>query len=459
MADLIIANGYVVTMNPERTVFADGALAIDGKRISAVGSSNEILGRHTAPQTIDARGMMVIPGLIDGHNHPNQYLSKGIGDDVNILVWLRRILAYEAHLTDEEAYLGALGNFVEMIHSGTTCFNEPGSYFPDAIGQAASDVGIRGILNRSTLDLLERGKELPEKLWEDADTAIRRAQETVQRWDRAADGRVRAWYSLRHATSASDQLAIEMKRLADEARVGLHCHAAVGDYENERSLKRFSKRSLHRLHDLGLLSANLYLVHMGAANEEEIDWLKQYDVKVAHCPSASMFGAYGVIANKRIPEMIKKGVTVSLGTDSATAGRFLDMVRCMYLAACAHKDAYVDPEIMGAYKALEMATIDGAKACLWEDQIGSLEVGKRADLALIDMSGLEWKPCRDPIRNLVYGANGTSVDSVIVDGHVLMRHRVMTGIDEAWLKSELERLAARVMDRAGVKAGSAWPIV
>jgi cytosine/adenosine deaminase-related metal-dependent hydrolase len=402
--------------------------------------------------------MLVLPGLIDAHNHPNQYLSKGIGDDVNILIWLRRVLAYEAHLTEEEAYLGALGNFVEMIRSGTTCFNEPGGYFPDAIGRAASQIGIRGILNRSTLDLLERGKELPDTLWEDVDTTIRRAHETVRRWNGAADGRLRAWYSLRHATSVSDRLAIEIKKLADEARTGLHCHAAVGAYENDRSLDQFGKRSLHRLHDLGLLSPNLYLVHMGAANEAEIDWLKHYDVKVAHCPSASMFGAYGVIGNKRIPEMIRKGVTVSLGTDSATAGRFLDMVRCMYLAACAHKDAYVDPEIMGAYKALEMATIDGAKACLWDDQIGSLEVGKLADLALIDMSGLDWKPCRDPIRNLVYGADGKSVDTVIVDGRVLMRHRVMTAIDEAWLKSEIEGVAARLMDRAGVKAGSIWPI-
>ncbi|HEY1720412.1 MAG TPA: amidohydrolase family protein [Magnetospirillaceae bacterium] len=128
-------------------------------------------------------------------------------------------------------------------------------------------------------------------------------------------------------------------------------------------------------------------------------------------------------------------------------------------AACAHKDAFVDPEIMGAYKALEMATIDGARACLWDDEIGSLEAGKLADLVLIETSGIEWKPCRDPIRNLVYSADGASVDTVIVNGQVLMRHRVMTGIDETWLKSELERVATNLMDRAGVKAGPLWPII
>lgn len=458
MADTIITHGYVVTMNPQRTIYSDGAVAIEGKKIVAVGPTSEILASHKAPQTIDASGKIVLPGLIDGHNHPNQYLSKGIGDDVDIMIWLQRVLAYESHLTEEEAYLGALGNFVEMVRSGTTCFNEPGSYFPDAIGEAARQIGIRGILNRSTLDMLQPGTELPENLYEDLDSNLRHAEEAVAKWNGAADGRLRAWFSLRHATSVSDQLAQEIKKLADREKVGIHCHAAVGNYENERSLKRFGKRSLVRLRDLGLFGSRLYLVHMGAPNEQEIDWLQQDDVKVSHCPSASMFGAYGVIWNKKIPEMVRKGVTVSLGTDSATAGRFLDMVRCMYLAACAHKDAYADPEIMGAYKALEMATIDGARGCLWDDAIGSLEAGKLADITVIAMDGIEWTPCRDPIRNLIYSANGKSVDTVIVDGRVLMRHRSIVAVDEEWLKRELERVSASLMERAGVSFVPPWPV-
>ena len=415
-ADTIIKNGYIVTMDPDRTILSDGAVAIAGTRIAAVGPSSEIVAAWHAPQTIDAKGAIVLPGLIDGHNHPNQYLSKGIGDDVEIFGWLKNIFAYESCLSAEEAYIGALGNFVEMVRSGTTCFNEPGSYHANSLGRAAEQVGIRGILSRSTIDLLDPSIPFPPNLVEDFATIVERAEATVERWNGAADGRLRAWYSLRHAISVSDDLALAIKQRADRDGVGIHCHAAVAEYENVSALERFGKRSLQRLHDLGLFAPNLYLVHMGAASDHEIDLLARHDVKVSHCPSASMFGSYGVIQNRKIPLMIERGIKVSLGSDSATAGRFLDLVRCMYLAACAHRDAYASPEVMGAYKAVEMATIDGACACLWHDEIGALVPGKQADITIIDMAEIDWKPCRDPVRSLVYTANGTSVDTVMVAG-------------------------------------------
>jgi 5-methylthioadenosine/S-adenosylhomocysteine deaminase len=457
-ADTIIKNGYVVTMDPDRTILSDGAVAIVGTRIAAVGPSSEIVAGWHAPQIIDARGSIVLPGLIDGHNHPNQYLSKGIGDDVEIFTWLRNIFAYEAHLSPEEAYIGALGNFVEMVRSGTTCFNEPGSYHTDAIGRAAEQVGIRGILSRSTMDLLDPSIPFPPNLVEDFATIVERAEATVERWNGAAHGRLRAWYSLRHAISVSDELALAIKQRADRDGVGIHCHAAVGDYENVSAIERFGKRSLQRLHDLGLFAPNLYLVHMGAASDDEIDLLAHFDVKVSHCPSASMFGSYGVIQNRKIPLMIERGIKVSLGSDSATAGRFLDLVRCMYLAACAHRDAYASPDVMGAYKSIEMATIDGACACLWHDEIGALVAGMEADITIIDTADIDWKPCRDPIRSLVYTANGTSVDTVIVAGRVLMRHRQMTMIDERWLRRELEQVGTNVMKRAGITTTIPWPV-
>ena len=171
-----------------------------------------------------------------------------------------------------------------------------------------------------------------------------------------------------------------------------------------------------------------------------------------------MFGSYGVIQNRKIPLMIERGIKVSLGSDSATAGRFLDLVRCMYLAACAHRDAYASPEVMGAYKAIEMATVDGACACLCHHEIGSLVRGKQADITIVDMGDIDWKPCRDPIRSLVYTANGTSVDTVLVAGRVLMRHRQMTMIDERWLKRELEQVAASLIARAGIMTLIPWPV-
>ncbi len=459
MADLIVTNAYLVTMDRERRIFTDGAVAIEGRNIVAVGRTRDVLAQHRAPHVIDAGGKMVMPGLIDGHNHAFQYLSKGIGDDVDIMTWLyKRVYPYETHVTAEEAYVGALGNYVQMIKSGTTCFNEPGGYHVDALARAATDTGIRGILNRSTRDIADQGAPLPEKLFEKLEVNLTEGEAAVRRWNGSADGRLRCWFSLRYVFNVSDELCTSIKRLADQYKVGIHAHAAAVEGENEAIEERFGKRSLERFHDLGLFGPNLYLVHMGYPNERELGWLKENDVKIAHCPSASMHGAYGVIGNRMMKRMIEEGLCISLGTDSATAGRFLDMVRVMYLAACAHRDQFADATIMGAYKAMEMATIQGARACLWDDEIGSLEVGKRADLIVVGMEGLHWHPNLDPVRSLVYAADGNDVRTVIIDGRVVMKDRVLVTVDEEKIRRDVIAAGKAWSGRAGMKLEVPWPV-
>lgn len=459
MASLIIASGYVVTMDPKRQIYSDGAVAIEGRDIVAVGRTRDVLSRHRAAHVIDAAGKLVIPGLIDGHNHAFQYLSKGIGDDVDIMTWLyKRVYPYETHVSAEEAYVGALGNYVEMIKSGTTCFNDPGGYHVDSLAQAAIDVGIRGILNRSTRDIADQGAPVPEELFEDLDTNVRMGEAAVGKWNNAADGRLKCWFSLRYVFNVSDDLCRAIKALADKHGVGIHAHAAAVEGENEAIQERFGKRSLERFYDVGLFGPNLYLVHVGYPNEREIGWLKQHKVKIAHCPSASMHGAYGVIGNRMIKRMIEQGLTISLGTDSATAGRFLDMVRVMYLAACAHRDQFADATIMGAYKALEMATIQGAQACLWDHEIGSLEAGKRADVVIVDMGGLRWHPNLDPVRSLVYVADGDDVETVIIDGRIVMQDRVILTVDEDKVKRDVIAAGKAWIGRAGMTLEMPWPI-
>jgi cytosine/adenosine deaminase-related metal-dependent hydrolase len=319
-------------------------------------------------------------------------------------------------------------------------------------------VGIRGILNRSTRDIADQGAPLPEKLFEDLDTNLRQGEAAVAKWNNAADGRLRCWFSLRYVFNVSDDLCKAIKALADQYKVGIHAHAAAVEGENEAIEERFGKRSLERFHDLGLFGPNLYLVHMGYPNEREIGWLKEHDVKIAHCPSASMHGAYGVVGNQMMKRMIDLGLTISLGTDSATAGRFLDMVRVMYLAACAHRDQFADATIMGAYKALEMATIDGARACLWGDQIGSLEAGKRADIVIVGMDELRWHPNLDPVRSLVYAADGDDVETVIIDGRVVMRDRVILTVDEEKVKRDVIRAGKDWIARADMRLDIPWPV-
>ena len=462
MTDLIIKNAYLVTMDAQRRIYSDGALAIEGNRIVAAGTTADVLAAHRAAHVIDAGGMMALPGLVDGHHHPNQYLSNGLGDDVDIMTLLyRRLYPYESVLTPEEAYLSALGGFVEAIRYGTTCFNDPGGHNEDSSAQAAVDVGIRGIINRSTRDIYDEHTPVPDSQKEDTEANLRNGEALVQRWHGAAGGRLRAWFGLRYIYNVSDELCTGVKALADQYGVGIHTHVAAVKGENEAIIEQFGKRSLQRYLDLGLFDRNLYTVHMGYPDDREVALLAEHDVKVAHCPGASMLGAYGVIANRMMPKMAEAGVCISLGTDSATASGNLDMVRVMYLGACAHKDAYADASLWGAYKALEMATIDGARACLWDDEIGSLEAGKLADVILVDMQGSEFTfhPGRQPVHALVYSATGRSVDTVIIDGRIVMRHRVMLTVDEQALRHDLAAANKAWRARADLDIPVPWPVI
>ena len=458
MTDLIVKNACVVTMNPERVIYKNGAIAIDGNNISGVGPTTEILDAHEAAQIIDASGMLATPGLIDAHQHPAQYLSNGVGDDVDLTTWLyERVYPYETTLTPEEAYTGALGAYAESIKYGTTCFNDPGGHNADSSARAAIDIGIRGIIGRSTQDHNDPVFHAPPALIEDTETCLANCEAHVSRWHGEAAGRLRAGYSLRYIFNVSDELCRGLKTLADRDGVGLHAHAAETPEENPSALEKFGKRSLARYRDLGLFDPNLYLIHMGHVTEEEIRWLVEHDVKVAHCPNASMFLGLGNFSTRMFPKMIEAGVTISLGTDSASAGGHLDMVRVMGLAAYGHRDIAGSPELVGAHKALEMATIDAARACLWEDGVGSLEVGKLADLALFDCNTIEHHPGRDPVSNLVYSFTGRNAHTVIIDGQVVMRDRELLTVDEPKLKRSLTDASAAWRERAGVNLPERWP--
>ncbi len=457
--DLLLLNAYVVTVDRNRQIFADGAVAIRGSRIVAVGRTDRLSAAYAATQVIDARNCLVMPGLIDGHHHPNQYLSNGIGDDVDIMTLLyRRLYPYEAALTVEQAYLSALGSFAEALRYGTTCFNDPGGVNSDAMAQAAVDIGIRGLMCRSTRDTFDQETPVPDVLREDTATNLRRTEEFIQRWHNAGDGRLRAWTGLRYVYNVSEELCHGIKAIADKYGVGIHAHAAAVAGENEAMYDRVGRRSLERFHDLGLFDRNLYLVHMGYPNQAEVQLLARHGCKVIHCPTASMLGAYGVIQNGMMPKMADAGVCIGLGSDSATAGGTLDMVRVMYAGACAHKDRYTDATLWGAYKAVEMATIDCARACLWDDEIGSLEAGKKADLIVVPMEGLTWHPGRDPVPAFVYSNTGNSVDTVIVDGRILMRGRRLVTVDETSVAGALAEASKDWRRRTGVEFRPPWPV-
>lgn len=464
MARLVVAHAdWLVTVDAGRRIFRDGALAIEDDRIVAVGKSDEILSAHRADRVISARGKLVLPGLVNAHAHNTQQLARGLANDCYIQEWLYgRVYPFEAQLNPDEALLSSLLCQLEMIKSGATCFIDPGNHFPDEVAKAATQSGMRGVLTRSTMDIHSNPRgDLPrERFRESTDEALARLAEVIARWHGKADGRIRASSSVRNLYGASDRLIVEAKALAERHGLAMQAHAAGNHSGQVASLARHGCRDIERLDRLGVLDERWLLIHMNWISPRELDLLAASGAKVAHCPGAGLKGGWGTFSHGRFPEMLARGICVSLGTDSGASGNFMDLTRAMYLAACGFKDSRMQAAVVSPEAAVEMATVNGAKAALWDDGIGSLEKGKKADLCLWDLDRAEWRPVINPIGNLVYAADGSSVDTVIVDGNILLEGGVAKTLDEKALLREATPIARRVAERAGVlhHGNPRWPV-
>ncbi len=466
MIDILLKNGdYVITMDPERRIITDGGVAIDKGEILEVGKTSDLEAKYQAETVIDAKDKVIMPGIIDGHAHPAQYLSKGIADDVDEVTWVyERVFPYEAALTPDDTYVCGLGHFIEMIKHGTTCHNNPGVpgtvEHVDMMGKAMQETGVRGILSRYTYDLeIPPDFIMPEKFKIPTEEQIAWNEEVVKKWNGTENDRIRAWVGWRLPYNASDKLITESKRLADQYGVGIHTHANMTQGEEAVITKKWGKRTLARYEELGAMGPNMYMAHMGWTSFDELDMLEKYDVKVNHNPTSSMHGTYGCIAHGKFPEMVERGIVVTLGHDTVSCGRTVDMFMVMYVAATAHKDARLDPLVMGPYKALEMATIDCAKGLLWDDKIGSLESGKKADVITVDMNHFEWWPMWNVVPNLVYSGDGSLVDNVIIDGRMIMKDKEILTINAQEVLEQVKESAAKLKERLNLNIPSQWPII
>jgi len=466
MIDILLKNGdYVITMDPERRIITDGGVAIDKGEILEVGKTIDLEAKYQAETVIDAKDKVIMPGIIDGHAHPAQYLSKGIADDVDEITWVYgRVFPYEAALTPHDSYICGLGHFAEMIKHGTTCHNNPGVpgtvEHADMMGKAMQETGVRGILSRYNYDMeIPPDFTIPEKFKIPAEEQIAMNEEIIKKWNGVENDRIRAWVGWRLPYNASDELITGMKGLADQYGVGIHTHANMTQGEAAVITEKFGKRTLARYEELGAMGPNMYMAHMGWTSFDELDMLAKYDVKVNHNPTSSMHGTYGCIAHGKFPEMVERGILVTLGHDTVSCGRTVDMFMVMYVGATAHKDARLDPLVMGPYKALEMATIDCAKGLLWDDKIGSLESGKKADVITVDMNNFEWWPMWNVIPNLVYSGDGSLVDNVIIDGRMVMKDKELLTINEHEVLEQVKESAAKLRERLDLNIPSQWPII
>ena len=454
---------FVCTVDEGDKVVTDAALLITDDRIVDVGPTADVDARNSESQIddrIDGRRLGAAPGFVDAHVHLAETLSRAtFPDAISTKAWVMEwAKAFYTHVTSEDEAIGAQVAMIEMLRSGTTCFLDMGAHEdPANAATAVAQIGIRGVTGRHAADVppaeIPAGwsAEMVERQYfANHEVALEALEENVRRWNGHADGRLRCWVNIEGKESCSLELHLGAVALAEQLGVGTTYHLASAIEEAEASERRYGAWPVTRIADNGGLSANLVLAHAVALNDHEVALLAHHDTKVAFCPSTSLKMAKGATTIGKYPEMREAGVTVALGTDGTSAGGNLDMHRQMHLAAGMFNDARRDPTLVGARAALRMATIDGARALQWDDEIGSLEPGKKADFVLWDLDHVEWTPYSDPVQALVWSASPASVAQTWVDGVPAMRAGRALNVDDAAILEEARGRAAEIRQRSGM---------
>ena len=456
--DLIISGGSLVTMDATRRIIRDGALAINGDRIVGVGKRADVQRSYRAGRVLDAGRHVIVPGFVNSHIHFYHHMHRGMAPDTfDGNQWSNFVHSRVAPiLTVEDEVWAAYLVLIELMKSGSTTYLGAGSYNPGPVLEAIPKVGLRGFESRRTFDHVHLGHTA---LAEPTDTCVRENAAVMEKYARGfANGLVRPCVNIVGLGRVTDTLIVKSKELADKYGAILNMHQCAFPEEVESIRQRTGRTPIKHLEHLGALGPNVVLVHMLHVTDEEIEILARTRTNVVHNPGTALKIVYGLSKGGKFPEMMKAGVNVALGTDAGDCANFMDMVRAMYLAALLFKDIRFDPSLMGAETALEMATINGAKALGMASEIGSLEPGKKADLVLFDADTPEWQPLYCEPYNLVYSASGGSADTVIVDGKIVMEHREVKTIDEREVIARIRELSRGVEARSGVKPPTRWPI-
>jgi 5-methylthioadenosine/S-adenosylhomocysteine deaminase len=431
--DLVVRGGTVVTMNAERRLIPDGAVAADKGRIVAVGTSAEVGRAWRGRQSLDARGALVIPGLVNAHTHAPMVLFRGIADDLKLMDWLERYIfpAERKNVTAAFVRAGTRLAALEMIRSGTTTFADM-YYFEDDVAAAAKEAGLRVFAGETLIEFpAPDNKTMAE--------AMAYTERFLQRWK--GDPLVTAAVAPHSTYLASPETIKEARALADRYSAPLLIHLSESADEQEQVRKKYGKSPTEHLRDLGFLRKGVLAAHGIWLTPGDRALLKEAGAGVAHCPQSNMKLSSGAAP---VREMIAEDLRLGLGTDGAASNNDLDMFEEMMTAALLAKHASGDPTAAPAPAVLEMATLGGARALGREDELGSLEPGKRADIAVVALEAARLHPLYDPVSHLVYAAKGGDVRHVVVEGRVLMRDRKVLTLDEAAVLAEANRLRDEV---------------
>ena len=414
-ADLIIKNGTILTMDSKNSILENGFLAIRGDSISHIGTGD--MPSIKADKIIDAKGGLVLPGLVNGHTHAAMTLFRGLADDLPLMQWLENyIFPAERNMDAEFVYTGTQLALAEMILSGTTTFCDM-YLFEEEVAKAAKKAGVRCLAGEVLYDF-------PSPNYGSVENGLEYTESLIQKW--RDDPIVSIAVEPHSLFTCSPELLIASNELALKHRVPLIIHVAETLNEVSEIKRKYAKTPIEHLDSLGLLGAHLIADHCVHLGQSEITKMAECDVKVVHNPESNMKLASGIAP---IPELIKQGVTVGLGTDGCASNNNLDLFSEMDTAAKLHKVHAMDPTVVDAATVLRMATIEGARALGLQDITGSLEIGKKADVIVIDTHKPHLTPMYNATSHLVYAASGNDVIHSVINGKLVMEDRKLLTLD------------------------------
>ena len=431
--DLIIYGGKALLMDNNNTCLENAAIAIQASSILDIGKKEDILLKYTANKTINAGDSVIMPGLVNCHTHAAMTCFRGIADDLELMDWLNNYIfpAEAKNVNPHLAYWGSLLACAEMIKSGTTTFCDM-YIFEDETARAAKTAGIRCLLGEVLFDFPSPNCKTPEE-------GLAYTRMLAEKW--RDDPLINIMVEPHALYTCSPDLLRNARKIADEYHLMLGVHLLENQSELNQLQEKFGKGAVAFLEEIGYLNERLLAFHCVCLSADDMKLFAKYGVKVSHNPASNMKLASGIAP---VPDMLKAGITVGLGTDGCASNNTLDMIREMSTAAKLHKVARLDPTVMDAQTVVRMATINGAKALGLDHLTGSLEIGKKADIIVIGLNKPHLTPIYSEYSHLVYAAGGADVDTVIINGKVIMENRQLLTIDEAEAMNEVRKIAVQI---------------
>lgn len=448
--ELAITGGTVITMDPGRRIFDPGYILVRDGAIAGVGPAAQL--PPGVARALDASGKVVLPGFINTHTHLFQTLLKGPGDDRQLEEWFRSVVGpASCELTEEDCYRAAVVGCLEAIRSGTTTvkdfmYTHPRPRLSDAVIRGMVDTGVRGVFVRGYIDYGE-AYGVPRPLIQPLDEILGDGERVVKRYHGAENSRIQVRFGPCMIWSCTTEGLQATQRLADDLGVGLTMHIAETPFSVSNAMERFGVGDLAILERIGFLDSPTLAVHCVHLTERDLRILKARGVAVSHNPTSNMYLASGVAP---VPQMLLAGIPVGLATDGPASNNNQNMIQALKFGALLHKVHTLDPTAITAEQTLEMATIGAARALGIDDRVGSLEAGKRADVVILDLRTVFAAPVHHPVSSLVYAAIGSEVETVVIDGRIVMEDgRILTVPEEEALRNA-QRASEELLERARV---------